>query len=94
MAPQSWTTSNQKDFLNALVANYLKAQKEKSLTSFWARLYEGWFQKFPELPHVIPGKELDSLSDEEKKTLGESIRVCQKVKLRSLNYENLNLISL
>lgn len=86
-------TSDQKDFLNTLVADYLKAQKEKSLTSFWARLFEGWFQKFLELPHVIPGRESDSLSDEEKKTLGEAIRARQKVKLLS-SHENLNLISL
>jgi hypothetical protein len=77
MAPQSWATSVQKDFLNTMKADYLKAQKEKLLTSFWPRLYEGWFQKFPEL---LPGKDMDLLSDEEKKTLGVAIRARQKVK--------------
>jgi len=63
-----------------MVADYLKAQKEKLLTSFWAWLYEAWFQEFLELPHVIPEKEMDSLSDEEKKMLGVAIRAHQKVK--------------
>jgi hypothetical protein len=80
MPPQWWATCDQKDFLNTMVADYLKAQKEQLLTSFWAWLYEGWFQKFPELPHVIPGKDMDSLSDKETKMLGIAIRGRQKVK--------------
>ena len=79
MALQSWVTSDQQAFLNTQVSDYLTAQKEKSLTSFWAQLYEGWFQKFPELPQVMPGKVPDALSDDEKELLGSVIRVCQKV---------------
>ena len=79
MAPPSWATPDQQAFLITRVSDYLTAQKEKSLTSFWARLYEGWFQKFPELPQVMPGKALDALSDDEKELLGDAIRVRQKV---------------
>jgi hypothetical protein len=79
MAPQSWVTSDQQAFLNTQVSDYLTAQKEKSLTSFWARLYEAWFQKFPELPQVMPGKAADTLSDEEKEILRDAIRARQKV---------------
>ena len=75
MAPSLWTTSDQKEFLDVLVADYRTAQKEKSLTSFWAHLYEGWFQKFPELPQILLGKELTSLSEEERQALGDAIRV-------------------
>ena len=76
MAPPSWAAYDQQAFLTAQVSDYLTAQKEKSLTSFWARLYEGWFQKFPQ---VMPGKSLDALSDDEKELLGDAIRVHQKV---------------
>ncbi|KAF8232497.1 hypothetical protein L208DRAFT_1377618 [Tricholoma matsutake] len=78
MALLSWVTSDQQAFLTAQILDYLTAQKDKSLTSFWARLYEGWFQKFPELPQVMPGKSLDALSDNEKELLGNAIRVRQK----------------
>ena len=79
MPPPSWATSDQQAFLTAQVSDYLTAQKEKSLTSFWAWLYEGWFQKFPKLPQVMPGKSLYALSDDEKELLGDAIRVHQKV---------------
>jgi hypothetical protein len=79
MAPQSWATPDQQAFLNTQVSDYLTAQKAKSLPRFWARLYEDWFQKFPELPQVMPGKAADALSDSEKVLLGEAIRMRQKV---------------
>ncbi|KAF8233701.1 hypothetical protein L208DRAFT_1377182 [Tricholoma matsutake] len=79
MALLLWVTSDQQAFLTTQISDYLTAQKDKSLTSFLARLYEGWFHKFPELPQVMPGKSLDALSDDEKELLGNVIRVRQKL---------------
>lgn len=47
MAPPTWATDEQTEYLESRIDEYLDHQKEGTLVSFWTLLYEPWFQRWP-----------------------------------------------
>ncbi|KAG2743662.1 hypothetical protein P692DRAFT_20878490 [Suillus brevipes Sb2] len=48
MAPRRWTTSQELEWLQNELPEFLKMQKEQKLTRFYELLYPKWFSHFPE----------------------------------------------
>ena len=47
MTRQSWTTEGECKWLTEMIPNFLAAQENKTSSSFWPRVYEGYAEKFP-----------------------------------------------
>jgi hypothetical protein len=77
MPGAEWTTKNEWDWLNKRFDTYLERQQasgRKKYGAFWEALFTDWFQEFPEVERVFPGRTADSLTEEEKETLGKAIQ--------------------
>ena len=80
MAPRRWTTPEQFNFLQDNLSAYLDAQKQKTLSVFFTRLYPEWFVKFPERNEAFNPDQVLSAEDEQK--LGEAVENRRTVSLR------------
>ena len=51
---KGWTTVEQCDWLQENVSNFLVLRSEghRRLDSFWLRLFDGWFERWPEDPEL------------------------------------------
>ncbi len=74
MAPPDKVTADQKAHLINLTDSYLETKKSGGFAKYWASVYEGWFELWPE-------QEDKSLKDanERKEALTKAIRARQKV---------------
>lgn len=80
MAGTEWVTTEQKAFLQELYNEFLKAQLHSTLSAFWTEVYRGWFEKWPEISVIYPDvPNHESLTDEQKKTLGVAVKKRQQV---------------
>ena len=43
-----WTTTEQRNFLDSYIPQYLEVQASRKYRKFWPGLYQDWFEKFPE----------------------------------------------
>ncbi|KAJ6566707.1 hypothetical protein B0H19DRAFT_1066991 [Mycena capillaripes] len=79
MAPQPWSTPEQRTFLDSWMPDFIKRQAEGKLTLFWAPLLEAWFRRWPE--HTLLGLPMPNdrsarpLTVQETETLGAAIVV-------------------
>jgi hypothetical protein len=47
MTRHSWTTEGERNWLSELIPDFLAAQENKTTSSFWPRVYQGFAEKFP-----------------------------------------------
>jgi hypothetical protein len=47
MTRQSWTTEGERKWLTELIPDFLAAQENKTTSSFWPRVYQGYAEEFP-----------------------------------------------
>jgi hypothetical protein len=57
MAPPSWTTEVQLEFLSARKVGFLQAQTNANQSRFFATLFEEWFQQWPVRERLFPTPE-------------------------------------
>lgn len=48
MAPPGWGTPDQKDFIEKWMPEFIQKKDSKSLSDFWPKMEEAWFDEFPE----------------------------------------------
>ncbi|KIK32548.1 hypothetical protein CY34DRAFT_18965 [Suillus luteus UH-Slu-Lm8-n1] len=89
MAGTEWVTTEQKAFLQELYSEFLKAQLHSTLSAFWTEVYRGWFEKWPEISVIYPDvPNHESLTDEQKKTLGVAVKKRQQQLRTWFNYRS------
>ncbi|KIL55651.1 hypothetical protein M378DRAFT_90593 [Amanita muscaria Koide BX008] len=54
MTRQRWTSTEQRDWLEALIPEFLEAQEKQATGPFYAKVYEDWAKTFP---HPLPTAE-------------------------------------
>jgi len=59
-----WTTTEQRNFLDSYIPQYLEAQASRKYRKFWPGLYQDWFEKFPE-PEPEEGDPTESEVDDD-----------------------------
>ncbi|KAG1720950.1 uncharacterized protein EDB91DRAFT_1088633 [Suillus paluster] len=75
MAGTEWVTAEQKEFLQGLYNDFLKAQLEATLAAFWTEVYRTWFEKWPEISIMYPGvPDHESLTEEQNELLGIAVK--------------------
>lgn len=87
MAPPSWASDKQLQFLNSQYAAFLDHQKRNKLLTFSPVLEHQWFTHYPEHKHLFG--EVDELTDIQKKELTLAINARKWVRLSfrcNLNY--------
>jgi hypothetical protein len=83
--PSPWTTPDQANWLQGRIPDFLKAQADKNLPRYFAKLYEEWFTKWSERDILFGSLAPDeSLTVEQIKVLGEAVEKQQKVFSTSL----------
>lgn len=75
MAPPSWATKEQLDFLHERYATFLDHQKRGKLVKFWSILEYQWFDSYPERASLFGN--MEELTAEQDKELNEAIK-CRK----------------
>ncbi|KAJ7736137.1 hypothetical protein B0H16DRAFT_1730981 [Mycena metata] len=75
MAPPTWSTAEQLEWLKARVGAYLAAQKSGDQIEFFVGLDEAWFKLWPEEgPAGVPGRESGvALTPDQKKILADAL---------------------
>jgi hypothetical protein len=81
MPKQTWANDEQQVLLNGRLSTYLDAQSVKGYGEFWPRLFQDWFDRWPERRELFPNKdESEALTDEEEAALGAAQKVRRDVK--------------
>lgn len=82
MPKRPWAGDEQHEFLNSQLPKYLEAQPTKDYNSFWSRLFEDWFARWPEGRVLFPNKsDGEELTKEEEVALGSAQKVRREVGL-------------
>ena len=50
MTRHSWTTKGERKWLTELIPEFLEAQENKTTSSFWPKVYQGYAEEFPIVP--------------------------------------------
>ena len=79
MAPVSWTTDEQKEWLTLQLPEYQKCSDAGSFSKFWPSLYEEFHERWPEEKVLWPTNTPSVLTDIQKKELGWALHKHQKV---------------
>ena len=80
MTGTQWASQDQTEFLWTFISDYYKINKgDKNYVPFWARLWEEWFQRYPEHEVCFPDKEVDDLLPDEQAQVTENIQARIKV---------------
>jgi len=80
--PKGWTTSQQFDLLMTFFSEYENVSSGSSnYGNFWAKVTRLWFQEYPELEVLFPGREESSLTEEEAAQVGTAINATTEVHL-------------
>ncbi|KAG1784899.1 uncharacterized protein HD556DRAFT_1314698 [Suillus plorans] len=66
-----WVTAEQKEYLQGLYNDFLKAQAQGTVSAFWPGVYLTWFEKWPEINSMLP--DMSMHAEEQKKLLGEAV---------------------
>jgi hypothetical protein len=66
MAPQSWASPEEQDFLRSFLPEYEECQVKRKYKSFWQRVNRDYFAKFPVAKSLFPSLSSSELSDEQK----------------------------
>ena len=82
MAPVSWTTDKQKEWLIQQLPEYQKCSDAGSFSKFWPSLYEEFHKQWPEEKVLWLMNTPAVLTDIQKRQLGEALHKCQKVSSR------------
>ncbi|KAG1830656.1 hypothetical protein EV424DRAFT_1534992 [Suillus variegatus] len=70
----TWTTPEQKAFLEKYYNPFLEAQLQATVTRFWIPLYAEWFTKWPEVNELFKGQTVPvTLSEEQNIALGKVV---------------------
>lgn len=72
MAPATWTTDEQVEFLKEWLPKYLRHTEKKDYHHFWPSLYTAWFAKWPERAARFPGIE-GLLTATQESELGQAV---------------------
>jgi hypothetical protein len=76
----TWTTPEQKAFLEKYYSPFLEAQLQATVTCFWTPLYAEWFTKWPEVNELFKGQTVPvTLSEEQNIALGKAVDARHKV---------------
>jgi hypothetical protein len=76
--PRAWATPEQAIWLQARIPDFLKAQADKNLPRYYAKLFEDWFDKWSERDRLF-GLSDEILTQEQIKVLGEAVEAQRKV---------------
>jgi hypothetical protein len=52
----------------------------RKYTPFWDALFPDWFEEYPEVDQLFPGRTADSLTEDEKESLKEAIKARWEVR--------------
>lgn len=84
MAPGGWTSTEQKDFLELWLPEYLIKKGRHELDQFWQRMKSAWYNEFPEESVLgFPVQQFDpdpnadpapKLTDEQEDVLGAALK--------------------
>ncbi|KAG1884886.1 hypothetical protein F4604DRAFT_1952018 [Suillus subluteus] len=79
MPGSTWTTPEQKAFLEQYYSPFLKAQLQATVSQFWIPLYAEWFKKWPEVDKIFKGQTVPvTLSEEQNIALGKAVNARHK----------------
>ncbi|KAJ7016316.1 hypothetical protein C8F04DRAFT_1281913 [Mycena alexandri] len=83
MAPPTWSTPEQLEWLKARVGAYLENKKTGDQIEFFVGLDEAWFKKWPEEgPAGLPGRESGvALTPDQNKILADALEARRKASL-------------
>lgn len=82
MAPRTWATDEQTEWLQSFVEDYVTYAGSKNYDTFWTTVNLEWFEQWPERLSVFPGKCLDApLTPAEIDQLGAAVNKRKKVSL-------------
>jgi len=80
--PKGWATSEQVDLLMSFFGEYENISSGLSnYGSFWAKVTQHWFQEYPELERLFPGRAESSLTEEEATQVTAAINTTTEVRL-------------
>lgn len=80
MPGATWTTPEQKVFLEQYYNPFLKAQLQGTVSQFWIPLYAEWFKKWPEVNEMFKGQTVPvPLSEEQNVELGKAVDTRHRV---------------
>lgn len=79
MAPPSWATPEERDFLKSFLPEYEACQVKRRYKNFWLRVNKDYFSKFPLLEKLFPGVKDHELTEEQKEQYAGAIIRQQKV---------------
>ncbi|KAJ3501466.1 hypothetical protein NMY22_g18917 [Coprinellus aureogranulatus] len=79
MAPNGWTTPEERDFLKSLIPNYESCQVKRRYKAFWQHLFKEYFTKFPLVDRLFPGSKLSALNETQKAEYSAALAKQQKV---------------
>src|SRR6266576_4645558 len=77
MTRHTWASNEQRDFLDARVAEFKESQKEKDTSTFFKNLFPIWRQEFPDRePTAEEVKSVKGHEDAVKKIETDTNKVC------------------
>ena len=83
MAPSSWTTKEQLEFLQSWSTLYKEHHGKRSYEAFWPKVYEAWFARWP-IQEVPIDPEL--MTAEDKAQMGADLKKRRSVSARVLMF--------
>ncbi|KAJ3499343.1 hypothetical protein NMY22_g19522 [Coprinellus aureogranulatus] len=79
MAPQSWATAEEREFLISLLPEYEACQVKRKYKNFWLRVNKDFLAKFPVVAKLYPGVKESELTEEQRQRCAGAIAKVQKV---------------
>ncbi|KAJ3540639.1 hypothetical protein NMY22_g4214 [Coprinellus aureogranulatus] len=78
MAPQSWATPAERDFLLSFLPEYEACQVQRKYKNFWLKVNKDYLTKFPVVERLFPGVKACDLNDEQRDMCAGAIAKQQK----------------
>ncbi|KAJ3537106.1 hypothetical protein NMY22_g5737 [Coprinellus aureogranulatus] len=78
MAPQSWATAEEREFLISLLPEYEACQVKRKYKNFWLRVNKDFLAKFPVVAKLYPGVKESELTEEQRQRCAGAIAKVQK----------------
>ena len=91
MAPNGWTTPEERDFLRSFLPDYEACQVKKRYKQFWQRLNVDYFAKFPMVERMFPGSKPSDLSQVNKSQVAAAILRQQQVSKSAFSFKTWGL---
>ena len=93
MAPNSWTTPEEREFLKTFLPDYEACQVKRKYKLFWQRLNREYFAKFSLVEKLFPGLQVTELNAEQKKEYSAAVVRQQKVSVLFSRMQSHRLIT-